>query len=218
MTATTAIANPPKLRELRKQANRKRLIEATVDSIAQRGLADTTVARVVAGAGLSRGIVNLHFETKEALLVEALAYLAEEWRAVWEETLGAAPADPAARLEALLLAVFAPRVFTRRRLGAWHAFYADGKHQETYRRVCGDGDQAYLEALTGLCRQIIADGSYPGLDAQLTAKGLRAMTDGLCLDWLTDPQDMSRRELVAICRQALRSHFPRHYPMFDEEV
>lgn len=51
-------------REEKKAANRRKLIEATIDSIAERGLVDTTVSAVVERAGLSRGMVNLQFESK----------------------------------------------------------------------------------------------------------------------------------------------------------
>jgi hypothetical protein len=45
-------------REARKNANRQKLIEATIDSIAELGLSDTTVGTVVKRAGLSQGIVR----------------------------------------------------------------------------------------------------------------------------------------------------------------
>jgi TetR/AcrR family transcriptional repressor of bet genes len=82
-------------REARKNANRQKLIEATIDSIAELGLSDTTVGTVVKRAGLSQGIVNLHFDTKEALLAETLKFLSVEWEAAWRERLDRAGPDPA---------------------------------------------------------------------------------------------------------------------------
>ena len=40
----------------------------------------TTIATVAREAGLSQGIINLHFQTKERLLTETLRYLADEYR------------------------------------------------------------------------------------------------------------------------------------------
>ena len=51
------------------------------------------------------------------------------------------------------------------------------------------------------------------LPARLAAKGLRAMTDGLCLDWLTNPRATSRAEARRVCLQALGTGFPRHFPL-----
>ena len=44
-----------------KALRREQLINATIDSLAKRGYAATTLADVADGAGLSRGIVNFHF-------------------------------------------------------------------------------------------------------------------------------------------------------------
>ena len=49
---------------------REQLIAATIRCVANRGLADTTIATVAREAGLSQGIINLHFQSKERLLTE----------------------------------------------------------------------------------------------------------------------------------------------------
>jgi AcrR family transcriptional regulator len=203
-------------REARKTANRQKLIEATIDAIAEVGLSETTVGTVVRRAGLSQGIVNLHFDTKEALLAETLRFLSVEWEAAWRDRLDRAGPDPAAQLQNMLLSVFEPAVFNRRKLAAWHAFYADSKHQAAYRSVAGPSDRLYLVTLTGLCQRLIddrADGDSSNLEAKLVAKGLGSMTDGLCLDWLTNPRATSRAEARRVCLQALRTSFPRHFPL-----
>ena len=70
-----------------KALRRQQLIDSTIDSIAKRGFSGTTLADVADGAGLSRGIVNFHFKSKEMLLVETLRYLAEEYRDAWRRGL-----------------------------------------------------------------------------------------------------------------------------------
>ena len=65
-------------RKASKETRRQQLIEATIDSLARRGYSETTMADVADGAGLSRGIVNFHFESKEKLLVATLQYMADE--------------------------------------------------------------------------------------------------------------------------------------------
>jgi hypothetical protein len=81
--------------------------------------------------------------------------------------------------------------------------------------VAGASDRRYLEALTDLCQRLIDESDRAGgdLDARLAAKGLRAMTDGLCLDWLTNPRATSRAEARRVCLQALGTSFPRHFPL-----
>ena len=56
------------------------------------------MADVADGAGLSRGIVNFHFESKEKLLVATLQYMADEYSAHWRHALHKAGDDPARQL------------------------------------------------------------------------------------------------------------------------
>ena len=62
-----------------KEERQTQLIKATIRSIARRGLSETTIATVAKEAGLSQGIINLHFQSKDRLLVETLRYVADEY-------------------------------------------------------------------------------------------------------------------------------------------
>lgn len=84
----------PISRSQMKLLRRQQLIESTIESIAKRGFAETTMADVAEGAGLSRGIVNFHFVSKEMLLNETLNYLAREYREVWKRALERAAPSP----------------------------------------------------------------------------------------------------------------------------
>jgi AcrR family transcriptional regulator len=56
------------------QAARERILAAAVDRIATDGIDDMRIARVATQAGVSTSLVHYHFETREALLAEALEY------------------------------------------------------------------------------------------------------------------------------------------------
>ena len=70
----------PPPRKMSRESRRAQLIESTIETLALRGYARTTLTEVARTAGLSHGLVNFHFETKEKLLSETLGYLAEEYR------------------------------------------------------------------------------------------------------------------------------------------
>ena len=55
------------------------LIQSTINCIANRGIAGTTMADVTKDAGLSLGIVNLHFKSKEKLFEETLRFVSDEY-------------------------------------------------------------------------------------------------------------------------------------------
>ena len=69
-----------KRRQIRPRAERRQqLIDATIRCIAQHGLSAVTMQMVTREAGLSVGIANLHFESKDNLLKETLRFVAEEY-------------------------------------------------------------------------------------------------------------------------------------------
>jgi len=53
---------------------RERILAAAVDRIASDGIDDVRIARIAMDAGVSTALVHYHFETREALLGEALEY------------------------------------------------------------------------------------------------------------------------------------------------
>ena len=61
-----------------RDTRRQQLIEATIATLAHCGYARMTLAEVTRRAGLSQGLVNFHFDSKERLLTETLLYLAED--------------------------------------------------------------------------------------------------------------------------------------------
>jgi AcrR family transcriptional regulator len=53
---------------------RDRILAAAVERIAKEGIDEVRIARVAMDAGVSTSLVHYHFETREALLAEALEY------------------------------------------------------------------------------------------------------------------------------------------------
>ncbi len=65
-----------------REKRRRQLVDATIKCIARKGMGSTTLGDVAGEAGLSQGIVNLHFESKDNLLNETLTFIAEEYRII----------------------------------------------------------------------------------------------------------------------------------------
>jgi len=207
----TAQQTTAKRRTASKEERQEQLIQATIRSVASRGLSDTTMATVSSEAGLSQGIINLHFQSKERLLIETLRYIADEYRETWKKALRNAGNSPAARLEALVLIDFRLPVCDRNKLAVWFAFWGESKSRPTYRKICAERDRAYRSEMIEACQSLIDAGDYTGIDAESVAAGLSAMTAGLWLDMLTNPRSMSREDGRAICRQFLATTFNRHF-------
>ena len=64
-----------------KDKRKAQLIAAALESIAKRGLLETTITHISKGAGMSRGIINFYFTSKEMMLRETLKTLIDEYEA-----------------------------------------------------------------------------------------------------------------------------------------
>lgn len=207
MKAATVTGSRTASRAIRRQ----QLIDATMKCIARKGMGSTTLGDVAKEAGLSQGIVNLHFESKDNLLRETLRALVNEYREQFEKTLERSGPHPADKLLALMELDLKPSICDRRKLAVWFAFWGEVKSRPTYQRMCDERDSYYDDVVVGLCRKLIADGNYQDIDAAATAKALMSMTNGLWLSCLISPQNWDRRKATAAVMSYLRSVFPRHF-------
>jgi TetR/AcrR family transcriptional repressor of bet genes len=196
-----------------KQRSRQKLLTATINSIAKRGFADTTLARVAEGAGLSRGIVNFHFRSKDALFLEALKFLSREYQAAWARAFDEAGPSAAEKLEAVLMVDFEPPISSRNRIAVWFAFYGEAKSRPTYMATCTERDDVLYDALGEFCRTIIEDGGYRNLEPERVVEGLSAMADGLWLDLLISPHNSDLEKSKKTISAYLRTLFPKHFPI-----
>ena len=197
-------------RKQSKEVRRLQLIEATIDSLAKRGYSETTMADVADGAGLSRGIVNFHFESKEKLLVATLQFMADEYAAHWRAALHKGGDDPSRQLAAVVAADFDRSICNKRKLAAWCAFWGEAKSRPTYQALCGARDAAYQTVIIDLCRTLKQDGGY-AFEPQGTALALSAMLEGLWLRLMMGTEDVTRESALQAANEFLALAFPRHY-------
>ncbi|MCW4351920.1 TetR/AcrR family transcriptional regulator [Hoyosella sp. YIM 151337] len=62
----------------RSRATHQRLLETTIECLAQRGWSGTTVGVVAKQAGVSRGAIQHHFPTREDLITSALEFIFDQ--------------------------------------------------------------------------------------------------------------------------------------------
>lgn len=208
--AVKSKGEPSQPRKLSRAARRQQLIEATIETIAERGYARTTLTDVANRAGLSHGLVNFHFETKEKLLTETLMFLSEEYRANWVAALAAAPDTPALQLDALIRADFQPEICTPARLAAWCAYWGEAQCRPLYQEQCGSNDDAYFRAMLDICERLAAEGRY-GYNPTLAARVLRVTLEGVWLDMMTMNSPYSRAEALTTVYACAAAFFPDHF-------
>ena len=196
---------------LPKAERRQQLIDATIRCIAQHGLSAVTMQMVTRDAGLSVGIANLHFESKDNLLKETLRYVAEEYHNGQIDIMeGAEISDLGERLDALLDFQLGRGVTQRQKMSVWFAYYGEAGARPVYQKIVSTVDKLAAQKLETLFASIIRDGGYQGVDARELATGYSALIDGLHLGLLVTPRELSKRRARSVARDFLRRAFPDH--------
>lgn len=198
-------------RALAKERRRLQLIDATIKSISKKGLGSLTLADVAREAGLSQGIVNLHFNSKDNLLSETLRFLIEDYDAQFMQTLERSSPDAAGTLYALMELDLKPAICDRKKLAVWFAFWGEVKAVPTYQKICAAYNDKYDKIIRDLCEQIIGEGNYTDIDAKTVSDALSSMTDGSWLSCLINPKSFDRNAAMRSIELYLRAVFPDHY-------
>ncbi|MEV4613263.1 TetR/AcrR family transcriptional regulator [Kitasatospora sp. NPDC049258] len=163
---------------------RRQLTEAAIRAMTRDGVANTTTRSVTAEAGVSLSVFHYCFDSKQALLESVIATITEHSVTVVQEAIR-------------------PRATLRETVRAGFQAYRDhvaahpGEHMLTYeltqyalrrpgfeqlaRRQYELYSAAYTELLDRLCHQAGIELRVP---AQVLARYLAAMTDGLTLNLL----------------------------------
>lgn len=193
-----------------KQITRQKLLDATIDIIADEGLAGVTLAKVAERTGLSRGICNFHFDTKGQLMLEAFRMLYQEHEQAWRRTLSAPGKSPASRLKSLIETLLGAPIADHKKLAVWLAFWGVTPHRQTYLEICESIDREYEAEVEGLLRQLSGGKeTVNGMSLQAIAVTLTSMIDGFWVNYLISPGCLPPGDAVNACLAFLSSFFPQ---------
>jgi TetR/AcrR family transcriptional repressor of bet genes len=203
--------SPKKPRTASKEVRRQQLINATIDSIAKHGFAGTTMTTVTRTAGLSIGLANFHFASKQNLFEETLRFLAEEHRDHWKKSFEKANLAPEAKLQAIVAAHFHPNICSRKKVAVWFGFFGEASARASYRNFVNEIDAERRDTSVELCRQIIKEGVYKNLDPVDIAFTLEGLYDGFWLNILMYPGEFTRFDAMKRLQEYLSQIFPKHF-------
>ena len=214
MASASHVETAESVKEPRDARRRRELIEATITSIARHGLSRTTVAKVAKIAGLSTGIVNFYFHSKQALLLATLEHVDREFELRQREALERAGEDPVQLLEAMIEVDFDPEVCDRRRIAVWAAFWGEASGRADYMRVCGARGAAMEQRIVKLFEKIASGGSYPHLDHVALGRAFYHLLSSLPEAMLQDDAPFDFEGAKANLRGFLASVFPAEFSAF----
>ncbi|MEM7596178.1 MAG: TetR family transcriptional regulator C-terminal domain-containing protein [Pseudomonadota bacterium] len=198
-----------------RQDSRQILIDATLASIADIGLIRSSVSEIVARAGLSRGMIHLHFQSKESLLAAAAEFAYYRYYNRLERHLQTADTAPQFRIEALILCDLSEDGLTESIVRTTHEFQAATRAYPMLAPFSDTRDgrlRTYFErAFEDILRDL--DDPDPALTAQDLTTGLVAMMEGLWVDFLLHPQNFDRQQAARIVFRMLAGALPRHFDL-----
>lgn len=207
--STARTASQPK--QDRSRLTRQRLLETTVHCLAERGWSASTVSVIASDAGISRGALQHHFPTREALVVAALEYMFEERRAVVEH-LGPPPdgtVDEAERVHSVvstLVEVYTGELF-RAALHAWTAAAAD----EQVRSLIAPLERRFARSVHDQAvAHLGVDDSDPHVRTLIQAT--LDLARGLALADLLSDDSKRRRRIVRTWSDTLAAELGRSQP------
>lgn len=169
---------------------RARIIQSTLDVIAEHGVAGTTHRRVAAAADVPLGSMTYHFRDMDELLTAAFTRLADTVAARFTARLSAASTVDEA-CEAVVDLVLNDEWATPRTMLLSYELYAFAARNPPLRQV--------MRNWMANSRAALAQHFEPD-----TAKALDAMIEGLTIHRSVDPKPADRREVRAIVERLIR--------------
>ena len=190
-------------REPMEEGRRSRLIEVTIDSLAELGYVGTTLAQIAGRAGVSPGLVAHYFGDKDGLLEAAFRSLTrrvgDHVRARLRQI-----STPRARIQAIIDANLAPEEFDRRTGSVWLAFWGQVLQMQSLRRVQSVYQRRTLTNLRSSLKKLV-----PPDEAHNLAAMIAAMIDGVWLraalsEWREADSESARALLSEFLDRRLR--------------
>ena len=191
---------------------RAAILEAAIEVIARHSLSGTTVERVAEAARVAPGTVILHFKRKEALLIEALEHLAQEFDQARRTAIAGAGDDPVGALNRLIEVNFDPKVSDPAKVAVWYAFWGEAASRSVYLERVGAIDSSYSADLARICADLIDRGGYAHVDAEAAALGLIGTIEYLWQEIMVAGRRFDRARARRTVRAYLANIFPRHFP------
>lgn len=181
------------------------LLKAAFREVAEKGFSEVTLEAIALRAGVSKGVTLYYFESKEDLFRELFAWLIDSIQQRMREAVESVD-DPVEKLRALVALIFPSPSKNRAFFRAYIDFCGLASRRETFRQI-GEGFYASCRKLDGeLVQEGIRRGVFQARDPGEAASTLRAIFDGLMLQWLTekDPEACFERYRERCERELLR--------------
>ena len=201
-----------KKRVVNKTLNRQKLIQATLDTIVEVGIENTSVSQILAKAQLSRGMINLHFSNKENLLLEALKSHSQSYYESWFENLDKVKAaSPAVRLQVIIESDLDACILNKDYIVIWYEFRGKARTNSSYQKYTDTRDKLYRDVYYKICAELVKNESLKRSVSRNVAHGVLAMLEGMWIDFYLHSDSFNRTSAKKTLFIFLASVFPNQF-------
>jgi AcrR family transcriptional regulator len=193
----------------KRSRQRQRLIDACIAALHLYGPSRTTVEKVVAIADLSPGIVRFYFDSKDAMLVASLGYLAAEFEERVLVPVARLKDSPVRALGLLVDLYLDPQIASTRKISVWYSFWGEASSRQEYLEICGKKDEDFAALVRELIERLIAQSGAQHLDPDGVSLGLIGVLEVLWQGFAFQSEDnIDRAAARSRSLGYLRSVFP----------
>jgi AcrR family transcriptional regulator len=184
--------------EERSAETRARLLEATIDSLAELGYARTTTTGIADRAGVSRGAQLHHYPTKADLVVAAMAHLFDQRDQEFRDAIERIPVGPdrAARAIDLLWNIVSGRTFY-----AWLELAVAARTDEELRGAMQRLSDRTTANIQRTFRALFPQPTTPNPTYDLAPQFAFAVMHGMALEQLVVRDDGRWKQLLQLLKQ-----------------
>jgi AcrR family transcriptional regulator len=187
---------------------RRRILDAAVRRIAREGIDEVRIARIAMDARVSAALVHYHFDSREALLVEALEHSYDLAGSARTALIDDGATSAARKLEVMVESCLPAPGYQRDDWLLWvELWLRAGRHPE----LADTAAKLYArlhEWFSEVIREGIAEGEWADCDVPRVTDRVLALIDGYGVRVLigdaTVSLERAREEVVAAAREVLR--------------
>ena len=180
--------------------SRERILEAVIEAVAARGLADLSVAEIGAAAGMSAGHVMYYFATKDTLFVEALQY--SEGLLDNDRTRLLSRTDAPAKLLHDYISLYLPASARDARWSLWLEVWNRSLTHPELGSIQLELDARWQHDLDSIVRNGIACSTFVVTDVRATVETISSLLDGFAVRMLTGTPGLGRRHAIRLATSA----------------
>src|SRR5215471_4158275 len=181
------------------------LLKAAFREVGEKGFSDVTLEDIAERAGVSKGVTLYYFDSKEDLFRSLFSWLIDSIQDRMRQAVAQAD-QPVEKIRALVALIFPSPSRNRAFFRAYVDFCGLAARRESFRSI---GERFYSGCRVidqGIVDEGMRRGRFVVRDAGEAAATVRAIFDGLMLQWLTekDPEgtfaayrDRCERQLLA---------------------